>query len=449
MLYYKEGGAAVKRYMNMIWIALMAALLLCGCSVTTVDDMYHLPKRSDSYLNLQSAMDSAMSGLEYSAPTAGENQQNVQTADLDGDGEAEYLIFARGTEEKPLRILVFRQMEDTYVHLTTVASNGAAFDQVEYVDLDGLGGVEIVVGRRLNDQVIRSASVYSLQNNELVQLVSVNYTKMLTVELDGAGRNELFVLRPGETDGENGVAELYTFKDGVVAQSNGATMSQPVEKLNRIIVGNLDGGHPAVYTASTVDDTAIVTDVFAMVSGNLINVAFSNESGTSIQTMRNYYVYADDIDNDSVVEIPALMNMKPLQGRSNEDRHHLIRWYAMTPEGGEVTKMYTFHNFQDGWYVQLDSAWAPRVTVQTVDNKYQFYVWDESYKTNNLIFTISVQTGQNRQDEVPSGSFVLYKTDTAVYTASLKPASEKLSLTKDILSYSFRLIQQDWKTGET
>lgn len=438
----------IKR-LNFIGMTILAVLLLWGCSVTTVDDMYHLPKRSDNYLNLQSAMDSAMSGLEYAAPSAGENQQNVQTADLDGDGEEEYLIFARGMEEKPLRILVLRNMEDRYVHFATIACNGSAFDQVEYVDLDGRSGVEIVVGHRLSDQVIRAASVYTLMGDEMVQTVSVNYTKMLAADLDGNGRNELFVLRPGATDGDQGVAELYSFKDGSVEQSNEAVMSQTADKLKRIVVGTLDGGHPAVYTASTVDDNAIVTDVFALVDGSLINVALSNESGTSIQTMRNYYVYADDIDNDSVVEIPELINMKPMEGRSNEDRHHLIRWYAMTPDGYEVTKMYTFHNFADGWYVQLDSSWAPRLTVEIETNKYRFYVWNEAYKTNAPAFTIYVQTGQSRQNEMPSGSFVLYKTDTAVYTAKLESASERLSLTKDILSYSFRLIQQDWKTGET
>ena len=230
---------------------------------------------------------------------------------------------------------------------------------------------------------------------------------------------------------------------------NEAVMSQQADKLKRVIVGTMDGGHPAVYAASTVDDTAIVTDVYTLRDGILVNAALSNESGTGIQTMRNFYVYADDIDNDSVVELPALMNMKPLEGRSSQDRHHLIRWYAMTQDGEEVDKMYTFHNFVGGWYVHLDSAWAPRLTVQTTDNQYHFYVWNEAYKVSTRIFTITAHTGQNRQDAGGPGSFVLYKTESTVYTAKLEPAAEEFSLTKDALSYSFRPIQQDWKTGET
>ena len=59
---------------------------LSGC-VMTVDQMYVPPRRSESYRNLQTVMDGFMRDLEYCAPTSGENQQSVQMADINGDGE--------------------------------------------------------------------------------------------------------------------------------------------------------------------------------------------------------------------------------------------------------------------------------------------------------------------------------------------------------------------------
>ena len=135
-----------------ICLILLAALSFSGC-VRTVDQMYCLPKRSDDYNDLQSAIDSAMQGLEYCAPLSGENQQAVQMADLDGDGIQEYLLFAKGNATLPLRILIFREIEDNYVHVQTIESNGSAFDQVEYVQMDEFAGMEIVVGSQLADQV--------------------------------------------------------------------------------------------------------------------------------------------------------------------------------------------------------------------------------------------------------------------------------------------------------
>mgnify|MGYP000087338040 FL=1 len=48
-----------------IWLfplLILASLLLTGCALQTVDEMYALPKRSKEYDSLQSAIDSAMYG---------------------------------------------------------------------------------------------------------------------------------------------------------------------------------------------------------------------------------------------------------------------------------------------------------------------------------------------------------------------------------------------------
>lgn len=433
-----------------ILFAAVFCFLLCGCAVTTVDQMYQLPKRSDEYNNLQSAIDSAMNGLSYCAPLAGENQQTVQMCDLDGDGEQEYLLFAKGTQEKPLRILVFQEQDGVFHNIGTVECNGSAFDQIEYVDMDGIGGVEVVVGRQLSDQVIRSISVYSFLDGVLKEIGVSNYTKFLATDLDGNGNAELFVLRPGATDGDNGVAELYCMQNGTLERLNSERMSQPADRLKRIIIGKLDGGKSAVYAASSVGDTALVTDIYAVQDGRLLNVSLSNEADTSVRTMRNFYVYADDLDNDAVVELPSLITMKTLPGMMSGDMHHLIRWFALKPNGEEVDKMYTYHNFVGGWYLQLDSRWAARITVLHRAAETDFYLWDEAMETSEKVLTIYAFTGDDREEKgLSEGRFILHKTDSVIYAASLNPEGEMNGLTQENIVYNFRLIRQDWKTGET
>ena len=90
--------------------ALLFTLLLTGCAMRTVEEMYALPKRSEEYKELQAAIDTAMYGMTFSSPQSGENQQTVQMADLNGDGLDEYLVFAKGATEKPLQVLIFQQM---------------------------------------------------------------------------------------------------------------------------------------------------------------------------------------------------------------------------------------------------------------------------------------------------------------------------------------------------
>ena len=86
-----------RKKLALLSLAALFCLLLSGCFVKTVDELYTLPRHSDEYDNLQKAIDEVMaaSGCEYCAPVSGSNQQSVQLADLDGDGEEEAIVFAK------------------------------------------------------------------------------------------------------------------------------------------------------------------------------------------------------------------------------------------------------------------------------------------------------------------------------------------------------------------
>ncbi len=436
-------------------ILLAAALLLSGCMMQTVDQMYQIPKRSAEFYDLQLAIDAAMGQREYCAPLSGENPQTVQMADLDGDGEEEYLLYAKSVGEKPLQILIFSRVEDGFALQETLESHGSAFELVEYVDMDGKPGVELVVGRQVSDQVLRSLSVYSFSDGTTKQLMSINYSKFVTSDLNQDGLTELMVIAPDSVEGNNAVATIYSCAEGQMSRSREVNLSSTVDHIKRIMVSRLHGGHPAVYVASSVEESAVITDVFAMRDGEFANVSLSNESGTSVQTMRNYYVYADDIDDDGVLELPNLINMIPYIQNSIGNQQYLIRWYAMDLSGGEVDKMYTFHDLAAGWYLVLNDAWASRVTVSQTGGKYSFYLWRTSVSDwdsmlADKLITIEVMTGTDREEQANrDGWFPLCRTESAVYAAKLEAAAQDLALSQEELVNCFHLIFKDWKTGET
>lgn len=431
-----------------------AALLFSGCAMRTVEDLYSPPKRSEEYNDLQSAIDGVMADLEYCAPLSGENQQTVQMADLNGDGEAEFLLFARGTGEKPLHILIFHHVDGDFQLAHTVESAGYAFDQVEYVRMDDRPGLELVVGRQVSDQVLRSVSVYSFADEAVETVLSTQYSKFLTCDLDEDSYSEVLVLRPGQADTDNGVAELYRCGTGGVERSMEVSMSEPVDQIKRIMASRLEGGQPAVYVASAVEENAIITDVFAVVDGAFRNVSFSNESGTSVKTLRNYYVYASDLDSDGVIELPSLISMRSLSWKQPRDREYLIRWFAMTADGGEVDKQYTYHNYAGGWYLRLEDDWGPRVTVEHEktgynEERFEFYAWDESYTKTYKLLTLLVLTGADREEAaMEENRFVLHRTDSTVFAAVLEEASAAFGLDQLSVTEAFSLIRLDWKTGE-
>ena len=424
---------------------LLMMMAFCGCALRTVEEMYSLPKRSEKYNQLQSAIDDAMADLEYAAPTSGDNRQILQNADLDGDGVDEYIIFARGETEKPLHMLIFRQQPDGGCTLVEdVAFRGTSFVQVEYVSVDDSPGCEIVLGRQLSDQLMGTVNIYTFAGGARQQLLSSTYTKFLTCDLDSNGKRELLILRPGEADMGTGVAVLYSFKGGSIERSVEVSMSARAEDIKRITPSHLYGGDPAIYISSAVQGDAVVTDVIALREERLVNISDSLGEIASVEALRNYAVYASDLDNDGVLELPKMMPLKPIVQGGSGDANYLLRWYAMDLHGNETDKLSTFHNFSSGWYLRLGSSWAGYLTVDQRGDEYTFYMWDEAYEDLTVLFTISEFSGNDREYQASQNNrFVLARDEEVTYAARLETGSGLFGFTEDYLISNFRLFQQN------
>lgn len=435
------------RKLKTVLVLAVAALLLGGCAMTSVSDLYCLPKRSEEYTNLQTVLAKVMSGRVYSAPLTGDNQQTVQAVDLDGDGVSEYVVFAKGTSDKPLQLLIFAGDGETYELLDTIESTGSDFDQVEYICMDERAGYEIVVGRQVSDQVARSVAVYTLRDGRMEQLLSDNYSEFLCSDLDGNGRSEVVILRDGDDD--NGVALLYSISGLSLKCTEPVRMSAPAGSILRLVEASLEDGKKAVYAASFTAE-GVVTDVFTLSGGALHNISYSEEAGSSISTLRGYEVYAGDIDGDGVLELPELLPMADAGEISRSAGQYLIRWYSLNSDGTQVDKLYTYHNFNGGWYLELDGALVRRFSVVQKGSSFEFRLWNEEVTESQKLMTVYVLTGQKREEQsVSENRFVLLRGDTTIYAANLEAVSATYSMTKESIVQSFHMIQEDWKTGET
>ena len=433
---------------KLIALLIVTALLLCGCEILTVDQMYKPPKRSEDFNSLQSAISNAIADMEYSAPVSGENQQIVQTADLYGDGAEEFLLFAKGGNEHPLHILIFRLENDEYVHCQTIDLPGSAFGKVEYAQMDDKPGMELIVGSQVSDKVSRSVYVFTFAGGEAQQLVMEDYQNFLTVDLDSDSRSELFVLRGGNTQSDKGIVELFSVNDGIIERSIEINMSETANNLKRIFVGQLQDGKTAVFLASAAGENKLITDVYTISDGIFTNVSLSNESGTSVKTMRNYFVYADDIDSDGVTELPNLLEMRSIDMTWHNSGQSLIRWYSMNAKGEEIDKLYTYHNFIGGWYLRIESGLIHRISVVDLGNICDFYIWDNGSPVK--VLSIHALTGQSREEQsTAENRFVLYKGESTIYAASLDREAALYGFTQETVLRSFYMIRENWNTGET
>lgn len=427
-------------------ILLALALSLSGCFLEPAEGLYAVPQQPQDFYDLQNAIEKAMPvGGAYSPPTSGENQQAVQLSDLDGDGNEEAIVYLKSEGETPLSVCIFGKQEESYELIATVEGAGSAFDRVQYAEVNGIPGNEIVVGRKVSDQVPQLLNVYTLKDGGIVELMSANYGEFITSDLDSNGLTDVVLLR-ADGDSQKGIAEFYHWSEGQLFREREARLSASAAAIKRIITGKMCKNVPAVFVASEYGEGTIVTDVFGYIDGVFTNLALPSDTETSVQTVREYYVYSCDIDSDGLIELPRLIPLQAKRSDSNSENQSLICWYNLLLDGDTQDKALTYHNYSGGWYLSVPRAWAQGLTVSRSSsyNEHSFAL--QEGENSVPLFRIAAFTGEDREENAKEKGWQrLTEKGEVLYVCQLAEGGPTL----DELREMFHFIRIDWNTGET
>ena len=424
-------------------LILAMSMLLSGCGLLTLDELYCLPKRSGDYDNIQSVIDKAVKNLSYSAPISGQNRQAVQTADLDGDGVTEYVLFAQDESENPLKILIFCQVASGYVLMDTIEGYGSAFDFVEYAQMDDRDGLEIIVGRRVSDDVARAVSVYRFTSGFSHHLFSSGYVQLALNDLNQDGLSELLLFHAGASDRHNASAVLYGFADGEIRRQSSVTLSSTVANLYQAEVGVLEDGRSTVYVTSLEGETNLVVDILIPEEEKLVNLT----KGVFIPAVQNQLVYPMDIDGDGVLELAQTVALTPAQ--ENGAVEYVLQWYSLDTRGKRHVKQYTYHEYTDGWYMCLKPEWIESLRIERTDGQCIWYMHDEDTGNLSQVLVFSVLTGLDREEQAQKpGRFIIHKGERVIYIVDMKPDALRYNMSAAYLNDHLHPIRTEWNNED-
>ena len=457
-------------------LAAGALLLLAGCFSQSADDLYAQPKAPDDYLKLDERISEVLNaGGEYAAPLTGELTQKVQLQDLDNDGVQEAIAFFRVTsDERQLKICIYRETEDDYELAATIESAGTAINAVAYRDLDGVAGKEIVVGWQQSDRLY-SLAAYSIHNDQVLELMRTEYAAYQICDLDLDGVDEIVVLHTGTGEGANR-AELYDYREGVLEVSSTAPLSRSVTGLaeNGVRTGLLRGGEPAVFVdavyssagyapgeelgafnTSAYSGDGQITDIFVWKDETLQNITLDPATGESDSTIRWYTaVSARDINRDGILELPDPYALPDPTSSSIAVNFWAIRWMQYDIDGTAELVYTTYYNDRDGWYFILPESWEGQITVSRSDvaggeRAVIFSHWEEgSEESPQAFLAIYALSGDNRYMRANlTGRFRLTPAgagDDVIYAARLIQGSWDCGLDEAGVQANFALIPSGW-----
>jgi hypothetical protein len=479
----------VKRSGKILGLVLASALLLSGCLFRPPDDLYRQPEKSAGYEKLNEAIRTVRNGLETEFSTrvedvtimAGDNTANIQLQDMDGDGQRESAVtfFRVPGIEKPIKIYIFTQIGEEYVVTGVVEGEGNAVYAIDYAQVNGEGRKEIAVNWQISSGAYQ-LGVYTLDDidlpgqagNEeavleasrsLVRADLVATERLLTrcsvatdgssgcrlLDLDRDTRTEVLVTRV-DANGLSGQVEVYGWKDGGLISLALTDLSTGIAAMNRVRTNYLAGEYnqPALYVTSTLADGSRVIDVVAFVEGELKNVAL-NSQGVSQEVIQGYTeVNPTDINRDGVMELPA-PNLLQTYGESGSSNFWLIDWAQYDTLGHRNHVLTTYHNVNDGWYLEIPESWRDQITLSRNDQvtgrrEVIFSHWrGEAQEPQAFLSIYRLSSGRNL-DDGEDGWIVLREEENVTYAARFHTGGWNCGLDEMDLLERFSTIQASW-----
>lgn len=431
---------------------LLFSSLCTGCMSRNAAELLCLPQLPEEYVELQNAINEVLkTGAVYSAPVSGSHRQSVQLCDLNGDGTGEALAFFSVQGERPLKIYIYTKSGDSYNKAAFIEGDGTDIDSISYVDMDGDGWMEIIVGWQMGSD-LQMLDIYSMKGFVASSIATTDYTEYTTANLDGDDKTELFVIRHvGEA--KTGEVELYYINADGETESAQAPLSNGMEKISKLATGKLRDGSDALFVEGSYEENGLVTDIFVAQNGELRNSTLSSRTGLSESTVRQYTVYCRDVDNDGIMEVPVprLLNSK------SDTVYRVLDWYSFNKWGSRSRKLTTYHNYSDGWYLVLPDAWDDSITIRREDTDageraVVFSVWNGTDRPATDFLVIYSIRGENREGMASKdGRVVLYKSNEVIYAAKILLSRNEWNLAPDIsyIKEHFSLIYSEWITGLT
>lgn len=421
-------------------LACAAALTLAGCAFNLPDDtLYRLPKLPAEYESLEALIDELLAGgAEYAAPTSGSNLQSVQMVDLNGDGEEEAVAYLRrSNDEKPMKIYVFRAVDDSYEQYCVIEGTSNSIYSVAYTDLNGDGWREILAGVR-GDLDVQNLSIYSLASGGPQQLLVTGYSRYAVRDMDADGRQELIVLRSDEES--FAVADYYAWNGEELKLDSSLRLSSTVAELSRLSAGTLSGGETALFVTGVTEENTAISDILAVRGGNLQNLAG--------KAFRYLGLYPNDVNGDGVTEAPEPVAFP--QTDPEAPVYYRICWRQYGASGESAVVRETYENTQDGWSLILPEGWGDAVAVERTTSADGGAVTFSALggSAPEPFLTIYAFTGDNRAAlSVRAGRILLSRQAEAVYAAELSErAAERID--EQTVREGFGLIVAEWTTGD-
>ena len=166
-------------------------------------------------------------------------------------------------------------------------------------------------------------------------------------------------------------------------------------------------------------------------------------------------LYPTDINGDGVTELPQPLSVSAWTGWE-WSTYQWVNWRSYDSAGTEKQVVSTYHNTEDGWYLQMPEEWRGRILVSRVTGQDEITVvfsilGEDPEEEPQPFLKITALTGSSREIKATRGGRIILRRQVErIFTAELLDANDtwEYGVTEDEVREAFNLITTEWLAGD-
>ncbi len=444
-----------KRYIVSAMILLM--VWLTGCSAVGLDaqTLMQPPKTTGDKQEIYQVLErKTNSQLKLRYPKAGDYRSAIIMKDITGDGNEEAIAFYSSGESDFTNVSIISEVDGVWTEIASFQNPATQIDRICFGDLSGNGVMEFAVGWGNSTTGISEFHLYFYSDGAFQEIqMKESYNELTVLQLDSNGQSGIVVVKLGTSE-HPAQAKIYSIVNSRIQLLGVADLDSDVTRYNKITVAKVDDTHSAVILDGAKSANAYHTEILYWDAdiAQLKNPLYRPDSKTTAYTSRSISIASQDINGDSIIEIPITHIMPGVSMQMSYNTSFFTNWHRYDINTGTLTNLVsTVVNSNDGYMFMIPDPWKDKVTTvwDESDRSLTFYEWlfpaveRAIGKKGEPLLIIQVMTEQKWENMNQAEWYKLKQHENMIFAAQLPSEASPLSLTMEQVEASFRLFVQE------
>lgn len=377
---------------------LLAALLCAGCNASTFDAerLLSLPAMNEEDAGVSALFDSGLEkGMQFVYPVKGKNRSPILRVSLGTSRDAGFLVFTRSTpDDKSVTLSFVISANQSYSIVSSFSlADTSVLESVDFADLDGDGGTELVVVS-IDYEGVKTASVHRVAPGFFEEIFRRKCQKAVLSSLDG-DRPRLFLVKKN-TGKKTSVIMICGGGEQKSLKTVSLSLQTGADALSFVKAGLVAPGQPGLII-ECLDGGQVVTRLALWKAGAAETTLTASGADIPVRQSRRA---CEDVNGDGILEIPyeAVDYYKTGAGQPSSDSVRIYEWNQWKGPGQVMEhRLVRVENSRYRFAFTLPEALVGKLLV-------------EQASTGELIFYI-------RSDREPEALFAIVSMERSAFDA--------------------------------